>query len=137
MWNVFRVSPFSPASFGLVNVYSPSVKAVIYGNSAYMFAEAPDDTNSRYFPVAVEDNQWRVVRFAKQGARRIVQIDGITYVDAMTTAGSYSDVSANLYLGWWNGVYTLGGHRHVLFIKNAILDDATAAKLTTYLAEAK
>lgn len=78
------------------------------------------------------DSSWHLIRFSKQGARRIVQIDGTTVSDATTSAGTLASGSNSLILGEWNGNYMLGSYRQALFFNN-IVDDTTAAKLTSYL----
>ncbi len=83
----------------------------------------------------MQDDVWHVLRIQKQGASRLIQLDGTTIYNASTVAGTYGTGSDILYLGGGFGHYMAGGYRHWLAF-NSPLDNTTAAQLTSYLTSA-
>lgn len=82
------------------------------------------------------DDSWHVIRLAKTGASRLVQVDGVTMYQVTTTAGTYGTGADVLRLGDYFSYRMTGAYRHWLAM-TAPLDDAAAAALTTYLEAAK
>lgn len=105
-------------------------------NSSSLFIWSPTyPTDQTVVSTSLFDSSWHLIRFSKNGARRIVQIDGTTVFDSTTSAGTMVDGSNSVILGTWNGNFLLGYYRQALFFGD-VLDSTTAAQLTTYLQSA-
>lgn len=93
---------------------------------------APLGANNINFTGTTLDSAWHVFRFAKSGARRVVQMDGVSLYDNSTAAGTYGTGNDTLSIGDYFSFLLLGGMRHALFFTDFLTDDE-AAKMTTYL----
>ncbi len=82
----------------------------------------------------IQDDAWHTVRVQFSGGVLSFYVDGSQVTTAFFNGQfAWSPGSATAYMGWDNASQYWGGSfRHMLFF-NAHLDDATAAKLTTYL----
>ena len=77
-------------------------------------------------------NVWRIIRCAKEGARRIVELDGVSIYDASTSAGTYGTGNDILKMGDYFSQYLNGALRHALFF-NDVLGTDEALELYDYL----
>jgi len=126
-------SPLSGTSGWVSTADSASNGVQMAANSGALFIWSPNYPGDQSLvSIGLFDSAWHLIRFSKQGARRVVQVDGSTVFDSTTSAGTLAAGSNSLILGEWNGNYMLGSYRQALFL-NSVVDDETAAKLTSYL----
>ena len=84
---------------------------------------------------ALLDDFWHVIRCSKSGARRVMEVDGVSVYDASTSVGPYGTGADIFQMGQYFGAYMTGAYRHWMAF-NTPLDNTTAANLTTYLQSA-
>jgi hypothetical protein len=85
--------------------------------------------------VDIQDDAWHLVRARKTGSTRSIFVDGVS-IGMAGNAGAGTWINGmdtvNLGSSGGGGQYWLGGYRHALFFRG-LLDDDTAAALTSYL----
>lgn len=81
---------------------------------------------------AIQDNVWHVIRIKRTVATVDSWIDGVEVGFGVFGSQSWFTDSMLVAIGGGQSLPWLGAYRHALFF-NSPLDDATAAKLTTYL----
>lgn len=133
IWMRVKISALQGTLYGLLSSAGSTNNINVFGNSSSVHFTAPTASQEVVGSAALYDGAWHTLRLARYGARRLIHLDGTALYDATTTAGTYATGADALYLGTWNGAYTLGSFRHVMFF-TAALDDPTAAVLTSYLA---
>lgn len=136
VWSVARFnSTQGYSSVGLFDSYGSTSSNVIFAVVSSTDLALAMTTSSFVLPtVALWDNAWKVIRMMKTGARRVIQVNGTTIYDATTSAGSYDPADTGyLRLGSWQALYAMTGAQRHWMAFDAPLDDATAAKLNSYL----